>query len=281
MANICEFTCVVVADYETNLAEFEDILRSSARRTTSDIDKADYGCFPAVSEVTRTELIRGHKYGAIYMGECRWSCYSSFRKGEYTYHDGKFHHTGDNPEQMKYACIEDVSEKLGLEVELFGKEPMMGFSEYHHIKDGEVLEDCNGYFMTPIIAGYDTYEDFINDENNKVYKKYMSKSIFDDAKKEGLSYIDLIEYDYPRNSKLDIYSTQCDPKYDFNIETYKRYAKACKEYSDYIYEHINNVQIVYQKLKHFLVAGSALYSRIYMDRMMYPATILSGSKGLR
>ena len=266
MANICHFTCVVVANSELNLLKFGTILKKSARRINNNYF-AEYGSFPGIYDVTRTELIRGYRYAAVYQGECKWSCYSSFRKGVYEYRNGEFIFEKDNPDDKLYASVEDLSEKLGLEIELFSKDYGLRFCEYHHIKDGKVLEEVTGYCNNSLyLEECETYSDFINNKDNEDFK-YVTKEMFDNAKRDNLEYFDISEYEYPRTSNIDIYSVQNDPKYELDLDYYEKYAKSCKRYYDYINEHNRTVQNIYEKLKDFFEDRFGLFYDLYINNI--------------
>jgi len=260
MANICEFTLVVVAKSKSYLDKFESILITNGTNFNNNRYIA------GICSCERIEFIKGnYNCAAVYVGECKWSAYSCFRKGEYTYFNDKYKY--DNLGNR--TCLEDLSKELNLEIELFGKESGMSFSEYCHIKDGEIIEDATGYYESPIIKDYETYEDFIKDENNKGYV-HMTEEIFNNAKREGLAYVDLVEYEYPDNSKLNLHvieHSQSSYTKINDIIYYIKYAQACKSYCDYIYEHINNVQKVYEQLKDFLEEYFELNSEAFANNI--------------
>ena len=72
-----------------------------------------------------------------YCGNCAWSVYCCMCSGAHTYAE-------DHPEES--TSLQEISEFLGLEIEVFSWEPGMGFSEHFLYRAGEeAVNACIDY----------------------------------------------------------------------------------------------------------------------------------------
>lgn len=112
--------------------------------------------------VKNTDLKNG-KYCAEIDGACAWSVWSCMMKGEYTYYNSSV--TGEfAPLAKDHATnLIDATKELGIAVEVYSKEPGMGFAEHYLIDSGEVIADqetgyrCFFYDHTPYREAREKY----------------------------------------------------------------------------------------------------------------------------
>lgn len=146
--NVEEFIKVIQADYDYDTMEFS-FDRHLQRVFSADADEL--------------ELLGNNKYLATINGECAWSVATCMLEdGYYSQMKARF---GD---KFRGSTLENESERLNLDIEVYSEECGMCFQEHYVIRNGYVdVEACvewNEYFLDD----YETKEEAEEDIGTKI-----------------------------------------------------------------------------------------------------------------
>jgi len=122
MANYCEFRMIVTGE-ESNIHKFYNIMiNNSNRRDTTRLKFPRWIIIGGAKLDNNNNKIQGSFYG-----DCCWSVATAMRDK-------------NSPEETN---LQDLSEQLNLEIEVYSEEPGMDFQEHYYVANGEeIVDDC-------------------------------------------------------------------------------------------------------------------------------------------
>lgn len=92
------------------------------------------------------KLVSDDIYSIVVEGYCAWSVFSCMFEGPHTYYSDFVADMGKDNPNFKGITIPIASKELDLEIEIFSKEPGMGFMEHYVVDKGlTIIEDCIDY----------------------------------------------------------------------------------------------------------------------------------------
>ena len=179
MANLCFFELRATGfKNEKDKNAFLSVFSNDSGKTPTGCDtKMPY------MAIYETELtIDGNT--VILTGDCKWSINTSFtRNGFYK----------DKDKNSNYTCLEDLSEKYGLYIEVYSEECGFCFQEHYIFENGQVICEDSVDWSEHFIGDYDTYEEWQKSDD---FCEDVSEDDFDSAKKNGDSYVEVGGYEW-------------------------------------------------------------------------------------
>ena len=169
MPNYCDYEMIVKGKKE-NVEEFVRVIKTDYEYDDVGNCKCEAGrhlwrVFEANSDILDIE--DGMSVANIW-GYCAWSVYSCMFDG-----DGTYQH--DRPNRCG-TTLQIESTNLGLEIEVYSKEPGICFMEHYYIDNGEVtINECVDY-KEWYTDDYDTVE-----EMNEACDTHFTQAEFDNA----------------------------------------------------------------------------------------------------
>lgn len=136
-------------------------------------------------------------------GECAWSVQGCMFNNPHAYYaqwqeEIKRAKDANNKEEIdrltskNCTTIDKLSKDLNLTIEIFSTEPGMEFCEYYLLKNGEIIEDEEGWYKSVCIDDYETYDDYIADCTEAPMD--VTRHDFEKAVEAGDSFISHAEY---------------------------------------------------------------------------------------
>lgn len=152
MPNYCDYEMRVQGKKE-NVEEFVKVIKTDYQYDNEGNCKCEAGrhlwrVFEADSDIVDIE--DGLAVASIW-GYCAWSVFSCMFDG-----DGTYQH--DRPDGCG-TTLPIESENLGLEIEVYSKEPGMCFMEHYYIDNGEITTDECIDYTEYYISEYETKEE--------------------------------------------------------------------------------------------------------------------------
>lgn len=221
MPNYC-YANMRVRGYASNVDEFIEILKANysyrLKKPDGTTDYSKYvvesGNFSHIPHFFRIfETYVANYYDGFGLIKCvdleievAWSVYCCLFSGPLTYYN---QFCAEHPDNHFGSCIEIESKRLQLEIEIWSREPMIGFQEHYKICSGIVTKaaEHDGFF-SDILFKAKTYEEFIRNRDNEWAIDYVDRDFFNkNLKGEG-------EY---------IYEKMVPEEYAFGIEDPPKY----------------------------------------------------------
>lgn len=149
MPNYCDYEMMVKGKKE-NVEEFVMVIKTDYEYDKAGNCKCEAGrhlwrVFEANSDIVDIE--DGLVVASVW-GYCAWSVFSCMFDG-----DGTYQH--DRPNGCG-TTLEIESKNLGLEIEVYSKEPGMCFMEHYYIDNGEITTDECVEYAEYCISDYET-----------------------------------------------------------------------------------------------------------------------------
>lgn len=143
MPNYCAYDMRIKGTKE-NVYTLIDYLKSGYSHEDgiweSEADHHFFRVFEANHEKETDEVLGNGEIVANVFGDCAWSVYSCMFEGDHAYYT----QWQEKAKVFKAITLPKASEKLGLTIEVYSKEPGIGFMEHYLIENGEILiDDCH------------------------------------------------------------------------------------------------------------------------------------------
>lgn len=204
MPNLCDINIIVRGRKEA----VEKFSNAISTNYNSNYDK--------FCRIFQSDISENDSYGLVdyqkYNVTCEWSAFCCMRRGQYSYYDDvKNDH--EQSSDINVTCIEELSEKYGIEVELWSQEPGMEFEEHYHIKNGKILcDDCHEF--SEVYIGKDdfnSYDEFISEyeelgSNIDELKQLIPQNRFDELREQGNDF--LITKQHPDSHTFSFYGAK-------------------------------------------------------------------------